>query len=399
MEPFEIMVSESQERMLCVSTPDNVAAVLAVCEQLGGRGDGRSARSPTPRRMRVLRRRRGGRRHAGDGAGRRLPALRPRARAAARASRCTPRRPRRCSRPEAGRAAARAARALRTSPRAGRCSSSTTRSCSSRTVRRPEQADAAVLALAATATAIARVDRRQRPPGGRRPVHRHRRGGARVRGQPRLRRRRAARPDQLPELRQPREAAHRLAADRVGRRPGRRLPRARRAGRRRQRVAVQRGRRGPDLPDAGRRDGRRAARPARAAAGWRSSPRATPSLSSGRSRRRSPARELAKLRGEPLAGPLPVDIAAVGARTRPSATRSARGQLASAHDIAEGGLAVALAECCLAGGSAPGSTSCPAATSTLFGEAPGGVRRLGRARGARAALPDAVVSARSAAMR
>ncbi len=33
MEPFEIMVSESQERMLCVCTPENVDAVIAVCEK------------------------------------------------------------------------------------------------------------------------------------------------------------------------------------------------------------------------------------------------------------------------------------------------------------------------------------------------------------------------------
>jgi len=33
MEPFEIMVSESQERMLAVVAPDKVAAVLAVCEK------------------------------------------------------------------------------------------------------------------------------------------------------------------------------------------------------------------------------------------------------------------------------------------------------------------------------------------------------------------------------
>jgi phosphoribosylformylglycinamidine synthase II len=33
MEPFEIMVSESQERMLAVVEPDNVAAVLSVCEK------------------------------------------------------------------------------------------------------------------------------------------------------------------------------------------------------------------------------------------------------------------------------------------------------------------------------------------------------------------------------
>jgi phosphoribosylformylglycinamidine synthase II len=32
MEPFEIMVSESQERMLCVVAPERVGAVLAVCE-------------------------------------------------------------------------------------------------------------------------------------------------------------------------------------------------------------------------------------------------------------------------------------------------------------------------------------------------------------------------------
>ncbi len=38
MEPFEIMVSESQERMLCVVEPDNVGAVLELCEkwEVGG---------------------------------------------------------------------------------------------------------------------------------------------------------------------------------------------------------------------------------------------------------------------------------------------------------------------------------------------------------------------------
>ena len=103
-------------------------------------------------------------------------------------------------------------------------------------------------------------DRRQRPARRRRPLPRHDRGRARVRGEPRVRRRGAARPDQLPELRQPREAAHRLAADRVGARAGRRLPGAGDPGRRRQRLALQRGRGGPDLPDAGRRAGRRGAR-------------------------------------------------------------------------------------------------------------------------------------------
>src|SRR6202789_609194 len=38
MEPFEIMVSESQERMLCVVEPDKLDAVLALCEkwEVGG---------------------------------------------------------------------------------------------------------------------------------------------------------------------------------------------------------------------------------------------------------------------------------------------------------------------------------------------------------------------------
>jgi phosphoribosylformylglycinamidine synthase len=38
MEPFEIMVSESQERMLCVCTPDKLDGVLALCEkwEVGG---------------------------------------------------------------------------------------------------------------------------------------------------------------------------------------------------------------------------------------------------------------------------------------------------------------------------------------------------------------------------
>src|SRR5439155_17580261 len=33
MEPFEVMISESQERMLCVVEPNRVDEVLAVCER------------------------------------------------------------------------------------------------------------------------------------------------------------------------------------------------------------------------------------------------------------------------------------------------------------------------------------------------------------------------------
>jgi phosphoribosylformylglycinamidine synthase len=115
------------------------------------------------------------------------------------------------------------------------------------------------------------------------------------------------------------------------------------------------------------------------------------------------ASELSKLRGHALPDELPdFDIAAV--RSAQFAVRGAVrvGGLSSAHDIAEGGLAVALAECCLAGGlgagvglegvlAGEGGSGQDGAGEdllrVLFGEAPGGfivsglpsgVRALGR---------------------
>ncbi len=90
------------------------------------------------------------------------------------------------------------------------------------------------------------------------------------------------------------------------------------------------------------------------------------------------ASELAKLRGEPLPdGLAEIDIEAV--RNTQIAVREAvrAGELTSAHDIAEGGLAVALAECCLAGGFgadvALGELFAGAdSREALFGESPGG---------------------------
>ncbi len=82
------------------------------------------------------------------------------------------------------------------------------------------------------------------------------------------------------------------------------------------------------------------------------------------------ASELAKLHGEALPdGLAPIDIAAVA--TAQAAVRDAvrAGKLASAHDIAEGGLAVALAECCL-GGDLGAEVSL--GEDLLFGEGPGG---------------------------
>ena len=62
------------------------------------------------------------------------------------------------------------------------------------------------------------------------------------------------------------------------------------------------------------------------------------------------ASELAKLRGQALPSALPeIDIAAVTATQRTIRDAVRAGTLHSAHDIAEGGLATALAECCLAG--------------------------------------------------
>jgi phosphoribosylformylglycinamidine synthase subunit PurL len=87
------------------------------------------------------------------------------------------------------------------------------------------------------------------------------------------------------------------------------------------------------------------------------------------------ASELAKLRGEALPdGLAEIDIAAV--RNSQIAVREAvrAGALTSAHDIAEGGAAVALAECCVAdelGAEVELATSGHTLT-TLFGEGPGG---------------------------
>ncbi len=87
-----------------------------------------------------------------------------------------------------------------------------------------------------------------------------------------------------------------------------------------------------------------------------------------------PGSELAKLRGEELPSSLPpLDIAALRAAQRAIFEAVRAGALASAHDVAEGGFLVALAECCLAGG--VGAVLDLGATDdlerTLFGESPG----------------------------
>jgi phosphoribosylformylglycinamidine synthase subunit PurL len=107
------------------------------------------------------------------------------------------------------------------------------------------------------------------------------------------------------------------------------------------------------------------------------------------------ASELAKLWGSELPDGLPsIDIDAVAAAQAAVREAVRAGTLASAHDIAEGGLAVALAECCLGGGlgarvslgeeffgaesadatgrEAGGSGISPDSAAVLFGEGLGG---------------------------
>jgi phosphoribosylformylglycinamidine synthase II len=88
-----------------------------------------------------------------------------------------------------------------------------------------------------------------------------------------------------------------------------------------------------------------------------------------------PGGELAKLRGEELPTELPArDLAKTGAAHEAVREAVRAGDLASAHDVAEGGLLVALAESCLAGGIGATIEPWPADDPLhwLFGECPGG---------------------------
>jgi phosphoribosylformylglycinamidine synthase len=84
------------------------------------------------------------------------------------------------------------------------------------------------------------------------------------------------------------------------------------------------------------------------------------------------ASELAKLRGDALPEALPeLDVASI--RAAQEAVRAAvrAGTVASAHDIAEGGALVAIAECCLEGGLGA-TVQLGEGEAARFGEGPGG---------------------------
>jgi phosphoribosylformylglycinamidine synthase II len=85
--------------------------------------------------------------------------------------------------------------------------------------------------------------------------------------------------------------------------------------------------------------------------------------------------ELAKLRGDALAGELPsADLGALRALHAAVRQGVRSGALRSAHDVAEGGVAVALAECCIAGGIG----ARVALDARLFAEGPGAFVVSGR---------------------
>src|SRR5204863_10007088 len=88
-----------------------------------------------------------------------------------------------------------------------------------------------------------------------------------------------------------------------------------------------------------------------------------------------PASELAKLHGQPLPDGLdPIDVANVRAAQEAIRAAVQAGELSSAHDVAEGGFLVAVAECCLAGGLGASLDLGDAdrVLARLFGEGPGG---------------------------
>ena len=301
LEPFEVMVSESQERMLAVVEPEKLEQVLAVCRrwETGGTAIGEVTAGDA---IRIL--------DGGEVVGE-MPV-----------SRCS-------------------STTARSTTSSRRCrasgSTGTARELERRPIRPRSLARAALLAddrlealglravrldRAVAHRAPARVggrrgpgagrdrrsdrglDRRQRPPGRVRSLQGDGRGGARVRAEPRLRRRRAARADQLPQLRQPGEADTSPGSSTA--RPRRWPMPARRSG-----VPVVGGNVSlynetdarTDLPDAGRRDGRRAAL-GRGAAG-----RGAPG--GRRDRAGRPVRSLARGLG--------AGEAARGARPRPGA--------------------------------------------------------------------------------
>ena len=195
--------------------------------------------------------------------------------------------------------------------------------------------------------------RRQRPLLPARPVPGHPAGA--VRGVPERGgdRRAPARRHELPELRLAGGPRGDVAVRRGRARARRRLRRPRRAGHRRQRQLLQPDRDGGHPPHPGRRGARRARR--RAPAGRRSASPATrtghASCCSAGPRPEFGGSAWAHVLHGHLGGRPPApDLDAERRLAALLAAAAADGLLAAAHDLSDGGLAVALAESCLRGG-------------------------------------------------
>jgi phosphoribosylformylglycinamidine synthase subunit PurL len=345
MEPFEVMVSESQERMLCVVAPENVEAVLALCAkwEVGGAAIGAVTASG---RVRVF----AGSQLLGDMPVRALvddcPLYDLRPRKPVRSLYAPP-----AATLDATAGVEEILLALLASPNlASRRAlfEQYDAIVQSRTVRRPEQADAAVLALADGSALAVSIDC-----NGRRVAADPYRGAVQTAlecaanlacagAQPlgttnNLNFGNPEKPHiawQLSEaVRGLGDACRALAAPIVGGNVS----------------LYNEGATGPIYPTpvvgmVGRVPDARAAGSlgfARAGAEVALAGPFAPSLD---------ASELAKLRGEPLPEALP-ETDLDGVLDAIAAVREAvrAGSLSSAHDVAEGGLAIALAECCLAG--------------------------------------------------
>jgi len=83
--------------------------------------------------------------------------------------------------------------------------------------------------------------------------------------------------------------------------------------------------------------------------------------------------ELDKLRGRLATSLPPVDLPAQAAALASLREAVRGGGLATVHDVAEGGVAVALAECCIEGGLGAQLDGLEPVAEALFGEGPGGV--------------------------
>ena len=348
MAPFEVMVSESQERMLCLVEPARVDEVLAVCERWEVRATAIGEVTDTGR-LRIL----SGGEVVGD-----MPASRPSsidcplydlepAKPADPSLRAACPHARRRGR---GRRSCSPSSARPTSPRAGRSSSSTTASSGrARRGARRRPTPRCWRCRTAPASAIA-IDC-----NGRRVAADPRRGtleavlecaanlacvGAEPLGLTNcLNFGNPEKPHVAWQLTEAvaglAEACHALGHP----------------GRRRQRLPVQRGGRGTDLPDAGRRPRRAHARSrdARGRLGFADEGDAIALVGPFAPELAAPSWRSCAARRCPTGWP-------TWTRARCGAAQDAvrdavrAGELASAHDVAEGGLAVALAECCLAGG-------------------------------------------------